>query len=91
MPSSNISSYQNLSQHQFLSISEVYLNELIELKLDSMANVGELILQMLKFLKRKEDPYEIIRNYTDLVQDSVYNCISNMFADKAVSTEINNS
>lgn len=91
MASSKTAGNNDMLQTQFQAIKESYLNELIELKLDSFANVGEQILQMLKYLKKNEDPYEIIRNYTDQVQDNVYNCISNMFTNQAVSTEINNT
>lgn len=79
------------ANEEILTISEEYLNELLHLNLESFASVGEIIWQMLRLLKKKEDPYEIIRNYTDLVQDPVYECISVMFENENIKTEINNA
>lgn len=44
---------------------------------------------MLLNLKKKEDPHEQIREYTSLIQDEIYETVSEMFNDQNVMNEIN--
>jgi hypothetical protein len=48
----------SISKFKHLIINDANLSELQEAGVDSFAQVGELILQMLKCLKRYEDPYD---------------------------------
>jgi predicted DNA-binding protein YlxM (UPF0122 family) len=81
----------SMSKFKHLIINDANLSELQEAGVDSFAQVGELILQMLKCLKRYEDPYDLIRTYTDLVQHKIYESLTDMFNDSKVQSEMNNS
>lgn len=90
-PSRSNSSESTIDKMKSHIIHENILEVLYSNGLDSQTKVGEMIFQMLKSMKKSGDPYELIRNYTDLIQDPIYDIIVEMFSDTFTQAEINNS